>query len=170
MTILPTSKKRIAELLAAVLILGLSASATCAEKPLSRKLPWKSSEYTLVARQMPIRSALESFSVAQGIPVLMSDRVAGVLSGDFKGVAPADFLDRISAVHNLTWYYDGTALYIYTVGEMGSTLIDLKYMKADEVLAMMVELGVEETRYKMGRVTNVLILLRLLLISSSPYN
>ena len=86
MTILPTSKKRILELLAAVLVLGLSASATCAEKRSVRKLPWKSPEYTLVARQMPIRSALESFSVAQGIPILLSDRVAGVLSGDFKGV------------------------------------------------------------------------------------
>ena len=95
MTILPTSKKRTLELLVAVLVLGLSASATCAETQSVRKLPWKSPEYTLVARQMPIRSALESFSVAQGIPILLSDRVSGVLSGDFKGVAPADFLDRI---------------------------------------------------------------------------
>lgn len=164
MTILPSSKKRILELLAAVLVLGLSASATCAEKPSSRKLPWKSSGYTLVARQMPIRSALESFSVAQGIPILMSDRVAGVLSGDFKGVAPADFLDRISAVHNLTWYYDGTALYIYTVGEMGSTLIDLKYMKAGEVLAMMVELGVEDSRFPLKTASNG----ELIMVSGPP--
>lgn len=164
MTILPTSKKRILELLAAVVVLGLSASATCAEKPSVGKLPWKSSEYTLVARQMPIRSALESFSVAQGIPILLSDRVAGVLSGDFKGVAPADFLDRISAVNNLTWYYDGTALYIYTVGEMGSTLIDLKYMKADEVLAMMVELGVEDSRFPLKTASNG----ELIMVSGPP--
>ena len=164
MTILPTSKKRILELLAAVMVLGLSASATCAEKPSVGKLPWKSSEYTLVARQMPIRSALESFSVAQGIPILLSDRVAGVLSGDFKGVAPADFLDRISAVNNLTWYYDGTALYIYTVGEMGSTLIDLKYMKADEVLAMMVELGVEDSRFPLKTASNG----ELIMVSGPP--
>lgn len=164
MTILPTSKKRILELLAAVVVLGLSASATCAEKPSVRKLPWKSPEYTLVARQMPIRSALESFSVAQGIPILLSDRVAGVLSGDFKGVAPADFLDRISAVNNLTWYYDGTALYIYTVGEMGSTLIDLKYMKADEVLAMMVELGVEDSRFPLKTASNG----ELIMVSGPP--
>ena len=164
MTILPTSKKRILELLAAVLVLGLSASATCAENSSVKKLPWKSSEYTLVARQMPIRAALESFSVAQGIPILLSDSVAGVLSGDFKGVAPADFLNRISAVHNLTWYYDGTALYIYTVGEMGSTLIDLKYMKADEVLAMMVELGVEDSRFPLKAASNG----ELIMVSGPP--
>jgi type III secretion protein C len=113
----------------------------------TKKLPWKSDTYTLVARQMSIRSALESFSVAQGIPILMSDRVDGVLSGDFKDVTPDEFLNRISAINNLTWYYDGTALYIYAVGEMGSTLIDLRYMKADEVLKMMVELGVEDARF-----------------------
>ena len=164
MTILPTSKKRILELLAAFLVLGLSASATCAENSSVKKLPWKSSEYTLVARQMPIRAALESFSVAQGIPILLSDSVAGVLSGDFKGVPPADFLNRISAVHNLTWYYDGTALYIYTVGEMGSTLIDLKYMKADEVLAMMVELGVEDSRFPLKAASNG----ELIMVSGPP--
>ena len=138
--------------IAALFVAAFTASA--AEKSVVKKLPWKSSEYTLVARQMPIREAIESFSVAQGIPILLSDRVAGILSGDFKGVTPADFLDRISAVHNLTWYYDGTALYIYTVGEMGSTLIDLKYMKADEVLSMMVELGVEDARFPLKTASN----------------
>lgn len=141
--------------------------ASCAfavDKSAVKRLPWKNSEYTLVARQMPIRSALESFSVAQGIPILLSDRVTGVLSGDFKSVTPADFLDRISAVHNLTWYYDGTALYIYTVGEMGSTLIDLRYMKADEVLKMMVELGVEDSRFPLKTASNG----ELIMVSGPP--
>ena len=135
-----------------------------ADNPAAKRLPWRNPEYTLVARQIPIRSALESFSVAQGIPILLSDRVAGVLSGDFKRVAPADFLDRISAVHNLTWYYDGTALYVYTVGEMGSTLIDLRYMKADEVLKMMVELGVEDSRFPLKTASNG----ELIMVSGPP--
>jgi type III secretion protein C len=150
---------------AAALAVVMSAScASAVDKSAVKRLPWKNPEYTLVARQMPIRSALESFSVAQGIPILLSDRVAGVLSGDFKRVAPGDFLDRISAVHNLTWYYDGTALYIYTVGEMGSTLIDLRYMKADEVLKMMVELGVEDARFPLKTASDG----ELILVSGPP--
>ena len=141
-----------------------ASCASAADKSAVKRLPWKNPEYTLVARQMPIRSALESFSVAQGIPILLSDRVTGVLSGDFKRVPPADFLDRISAVHNLTWYYDGTALYIYTVGEMGSTLIDLRYMKADEVLKMMVELGVEDSRFPLKTASNG----ELIMVSGPP--
>ena len=161
MTILPTIRRTFT--LAAMLLI-FASSASAADKSAVKRLPWKSPEYTLIARQMPIRSALESFSVAQGIPILLSDRVTGVLSGDFKGVRPDDFLDRISAVHNLTWYYDGTALYIYTVGEMGSTLIDLRYMKASEVLAMMVELGVEDSRFPLKTASNG----ELIMVSGPP--
>ena len=152
------------QILFAAAVLSVMLSASAADKPAVKRLPWKNPEYTLVARQMPIRSTLESFSVAQGIPILLSDRVTGVLSGDFKRVSPADFLDRISAVHNLTWYYDGSALYIYTVGEMGSTLIDLRYMKADEVLKMMVELGVEDSRFPLKTASNG----ELIMVSGPP--
>ena len=159
---IPTASKMCAfGLLSSVLLLNTSAVAA---NPPGKKIPWKNSGYTLVARQMQIRSALESFSVAQGIPLLLSDRVAGTLSGDFKNVAPGDFIDRISAIHNLTWYYDGTALYIYTAGEMGSTLIDLRYMKADEVLAMMVELGVEDSRFPLKAASNG----ELIMVSGPP--
>jgi type III secretion protein C len=164
MTILPISRKKTLKLLMVAMALGFAQFAFSADEAAAKKLPWKSQEYTLVARQMPIRSALESFSVAQGIPILLSDRVAGVLSGDFKKVQPDDFLNRISAVHNLTWYYDGTALYIYSVGEMGSALIDLKYMKAREVLAMMVELGVEDSRFPLKTASNG----ELIMVSGPP--
>lgn len=147
MTILQMVKAPLLRLVTVAIVCGWCALAMAEAQPITKKLPWKSDMYTLVARQLSIRSALESFSVAQGIPILMSDRVDGVLSGDFKEVSPDDFLNRISAINNLTWYYDGTALYIYTVGEMSSTLIDLRYMKADEVLKMMVDLGVEDARF-----------------------
>lgn len=164
MTRLRTINGRLLRWIATGVACCLCASAIAMVEPMGKKLPWKSETYTLVARQMSIRSALESFSVAQGIPILLSDRVTGVLSGDFKDVAPAEFLDRISAIHNLTWYYDGTALYIYTVGEMGSTLIDLRYMKADEVLQMMVELGVEDARFPLKTASNG----ELILVSGPP--
>ena len=122
-----------------------------AEKPVAPSIPWKLPSYTLVARDMDLRVALETFAVAEGLSVVMSQSVVGRFSGDFKDVPPGDFLDRIATTHNLMWYYDGAALYICGAGEIATMLVDLKYMKAGEVRAMLAELGVEDRRFPLKR-------------------
>ena len=111
------------------------------------QIPWRTPTYTLVARDMDLRTALDTFAVAQRLSVVMSPSVVGVFSGDFRAVPPPEFLDKLATTHNLVWYYDGAALYIYSSGEVATMLIDLKYMKAGEVLKMLVELGVEDGRF-----------------------
>ena len=118
------------------------------------EIPWATPAYTLVARNMNLRTALDTFAVAEGIPLIMSENVQGTFSGDFKDVPPAEFLKRIATVHNLAWYYDGAALYIYGAGEIATMLIDLQYMKAGEVCQMLVELGVEDERYPLKTASN----------------
>ena len=125
-----------------------------AEKPVAPSIPWKLPSYTLVARDMDLRVALETFAVAEGLSVVMSQSVVGRFSGDFKDVPPGDFLDRIATTHNLMWYYDGAALYICGAGEIATMLVDLKYMKAGEVRAMLAELGVEDRRFPLKTTSN----------------
>ena len=43
-------------------------------------IPWRSPTYTLVARDMDLRTALDTFAVAQGLSVSMSPSVSGVFS------------------------------------------------------------------------------------------
>ena len=117
-------------------------------------IPWKLPKYTLVARDMDLRTALDTFAVAEGLSVVMSQSVTGAFSGDFKDVAPADFLNKIATTHNLIWYYDGAALYLYGAGEIATMLIDLQYMKAGEVRAMLAELGVEDSRFPLKKTSN----------------
>ena len=117
-------------------------------------IPWRLPTYTLVARDMDLRIALDTFAVAEGLSVVMSPSVSGTFSGDFKDVPPADFLAKIATTHNLIWYYDGAALYLYTAGEIATMLIDLKYMKAGEVMAMLAELGVEDARFPLKSTSN----------------
>ena len=118
-----------------------------AEQPAAPAIPWKMPAYTLVAREMNLRAALDTFAVAEGLSIIMSPSVQGVFSGDFNDVPPAEFLDRLATIHNLVWYYDGTTLYVYGSGEISSLLIDLRYMKAGEVRSLLAELGVEDARY-----------------------
>ena len=128
------------------------------------EIPWKLPTYTLVARDMDLRVAFDTFAVAQGLSVVMSESVHGVFSGDFRDVPPAEFLDKIAITHNLIWYYDGAALYIYGSGEIATLLLDLRYMKASEVRDMLSELGVEDARFPLKTTSND----ELMMVSGPP--
>ena len=117
-------------------------------------IPWRLPTYTLVARDMDLRVALDTFAVAEGLSVVMSPSVTGVFSGDFRDVSPEKFLDKLATTHNLIWYYDGAALYLYGAGEIATMLIDLQYMKAGEVRTMLAELGVEDARFPLKTTSN----------------
>ena len=135
--------------------MAVAANPAMAEDaPASPSIPWKLPSYTLVARDMDLRVALDTFAVAEGLSVVMSPSVAGRFSGHFKNVPPGEFLDRIATTHNLMWYYDGAALYVYGAGEISTMLVDLKYMKAGEVREMLAELGVEDRRFPLKTASN----------------
>lgn len=130
----------------ALVVLGVAATAEAA----TNGIPWRVGAYTLTARAMPVQQALETFAVAQGMPIILSKGMAksgGTVSGTFKDVPPVEFLDKVTTINNLIWYHDGATLYVYGASEAVSTLIDLKYMKADELGALLKEFGVEDPRY-----------------------
>ncbi len=118
------------------------------------EIPWRLETYTLTAREMNLREALDTFGVAEGIPVIASERVNGSFSGSFVDVPASEFLDRLATMHNLTWYYDGASLYVYSAGEIFTTLTDLQYMKATDVRALLKELGVEDARFPIKTAMN----------------
>lgn len=134
----------------------LTALILCAYGAVSAgpSIPWRVPEYSLVARTMPVREAFETFAVAEGVPVIVSESVKGSLSGNFVKVPAIKFLDRVATIHNLTWYYDGATIWVYAAGETLTSLIDLRYMKASEVLQLMRELGVEDSRYPLKEASN----------------
>ena len=128
------------------------------------QIPWKLETYTLVARDMDLRTTFDTFAAAQELSVVMSPSVAGVFSGSFKDIPSGEFLDRLATAHNLIWYYDGAALYVYGAGEIATMLLDLKYMKAAEVRAMISELGVEDSRFPLKTTSDD----ELLMVSGPP--
>ena len=127
-------------------------------------IPWKTETYSLVARAMDLRQVLETFGVAQGIPTILSSGVAGAISGEFADVPCGEFLDRLAAAHNLSWYWDGATLYVYGPGESQTFLLDLRYMKAGEVRDMLAELGVEDPRFPIKTASND----ELIMVSGPP--
>ena len=155
--------KRLARLIWAgvVAVATVIGSATAAP---GVKIPWKMETYTLVAREMNLRTALETFAVSQGLSVVLSDKVNGFFSGDFKNMPPQEFLEKVATLHNLTWYYDGAALYFYVSGEIQTLLLDLQYMKANEVRSMLADLCVEDVRFPIKTTSNE----ELIMVSGPP--
>ena len=141
--------------IAVLAVLSAAAGLASAEEAsVAPSIPWRMSTYTLVARDMDLRVALDTFAVAQGLSVVMSPSVLGRFSGDFKEVPPGEFLDKIATTHNLMWYYDGAAIYVYGAGEIVTMLMDLRYMKAGEVREMLAQLGVEDRRFPLKTTSN----------------
>lgn len=149
------------KLLVAALWLGAGAFAARAE---AKAIPWRLPKYSLTARAMGVRQALDTFGVAEGIPVVASRSVQGEFSGTFTDVPAGEFLDRLATIHNLAWYYDGAALYVYAASEVRTMMQDLRYMKAGEVCALLKELGVEDERYPIKAASND----ELILVSGPP--
>ena len=128
--------KKLFIMLAAVLS-GLTACA----------VSWRVPTYTLTARLMSVREALETFGVAQGLPVIMSEGVKGTFSGAFKDVPSAEFLDKVATLHNLVWYCDGATIYVYSAAETVSQLYDLTNTTLEDVKKMLHELGLDDARF-----------------------
>lgn len=150
--------------IAALLVCWCLGAVAYAGAEAAQSIPWKAPSYTLVARNMDLRTALNSFAVAEGLSIVISDSVSGEFSGDFRDVPAGEFLDKLATVHNFTWYYDGAALYLYSAGEIQTLLIDLQYMKAGEVRQMLGELGVEDRRFPIRTTSND----ELILVSGPP--
>ena len=127
--------------------LCICAAALAARANATNAIPWRVGKYSLIARQMALREAFDTFGVTEGLSVVTSEQVQGSFSGDFVDMPAQEFLERMCTMHNLIWYYDGAALYICSSGEVVSQLIDLAYMKAGDVRAMLRELGVEDSRF-----------------------
>ena len=144
--------------------LCVCAAACAAHANATNAIPWRVGKYSLIARQMALREAFDTFGVTEGLSVVMSERVQGSFSGDFVDLPPQEFLERVCTMHNLTWYYDGAALYVYSAGEILSQLIDLAYMKAGDVRAMLRELGVEDSRFPIKTANND----ELIMVSGPP--
>ncbi len=148
----------------AVLLTALFVASGLQAAETEGGIPWKTTEYTLLAREMPLRDALDSFGAAQGIPVVSSRNVGGTLSGDFRKLAPREFLERVAAMNSLVWYYDGTILYVYASDEVVTELLELQYMKVDDVAALLKELGIEDHRFPLKNAANS----QLLMVSGPP--
>ena len=83
--------------IAALLVCWCLGAVAYAGAEAAQSIPWKAPSYTRVARNMDLRTALNSFAVAEGLSIVISDSVAGEFSGDFRDVPAGEFLDKLES-------------------------------------------------------------------------
>ncbi|MCA8996311.1 MAG: type III secretion system outer membrane ring subunit SctC [Planctomycetaceae bacterium] len=116
---------------------------------LAEEVPWRDAPYSHLSQSEPLPDLIRSFAADQGIPVVISENVTGIISGRFGPLPPQQFLQEITAQNGLIWYYDGAALYVYVSGEIISRLVPFRGQQLEEVIQTLDDLGVISKRYPM---------------------
>ena len=105
---------------------------------LAAELPWPAQKYSHRAENEPLPALLRDFFADMGVPVVISERVDGLVTGSFVNCPPKKFFNQMIRAYGLISYYDGNVLYIYASEEMRSEVIvlqSLSYQRLETVLA-----------------------------------
>lgn len=103
--------------------------------------------YTYTIIDQDLAAALHEFGSNLNIKVNVSPEVKGRIQGRLPEMSPRAYLDRLSALYNFDWYYDGLVLHITSVREAQSRLLVLSPLSFDELRHALDALGVSDSRY-----------------------
>ncbi|WP_347556992.1 type III secretion system outer membrane ring subunit SctC [Robbsia sp. KACC 23696] len=109
-------------------------------------IPWRTMQLDYVADHKALRDVLRDVSASAGVPVWISPKVEGNVTGHFQ-TSPQQLLNRMSASFGFVWYYDGSVLRIYDSSEMTSTTIGLRTATMSELRRTLARLETVDPRF-----------------------
>lgn len=108
-------------------------------------LPSTPYRYLVVEQELPV--ALQEFGNNLNIGVSISAEVKGRIRGRMPDLAPREFLDRLTNLYNLQWYYDGLVLYVSAAKEAQTRLLLLGPISFETFTAALDALNISDERY-----------------------
>ena len=94
---------------------------------------WESKPYGLIARDETLQTIVSDFAASIGVPAIVSEKLDSKINGEFPRQSAVKFLKQLSSISNLSWYFDGYALYFYRADEVANLVLHLKYFKPSEL-------------------------------------
>lgn len=91
---------------------------------------WGDKKYGYFSSGESLHKILTDFSASYGIPADVSEGLNMPIRGKFTAKPPKEFLESVSAITNMRWYYDGYMLFFYRTDETERAVIKLKYISA----------------------------------------
>ena len=122
-----------------LLLLGAQASSAA-------EIHWRTGTFSYVAQDKPLKEFIREFSAGEGVNVVIAPEVEGTVNGKFN-LAPQSMLDLLAMSFGLTWYYDGSVLYVYAAGDMSTEVLPLGATTSDQLLEALNRLGISDRRF-----------------------
>jgi type III secretion protein C len=110
------------------------------------QIQWRTDSFSYVAQDKPLKELIREFAGRQGVNVVIAPEVEGTVNGKFN-LAPQSMLDLLATSFGLTWYYDGSVLYVYPTGDMSTEVVQLGATTADQLQVALSRLGVADRRF-----------------------
>ncbi|WP_456728265.1 secretin N-terminal domain-containing protein [Bradyrhizobium sp. USDA 3364] len=116
-------------------------------KALGAPLALPSTPYSYTVLDQDLAAALQEFGNNLNIRVNISTGVKGRIRGRMPDLPPREFLERLTNLYNLQWYYDGLVLYVSDAHEVQSRLLVLSPISFDAFKAALDALNISDDRY-----------------------
>lgn len=110
-------------------------------------LPWKNEKYTHYSEEEPLKDMLQAMASSQNTTAVISPKVNDIVSIYYKERYPQDILDELTKAHDLMWFYDGEALFIYKKSEAQTGSVSLKNLSVAEFNNTMRKLGILDDKF-----------------------
>jgi type III secretion protein C len=127
-------------------------------------VPWKEDSYTYYAQHTTLGKALADFARTFGIQIKGAEGLTEKLDGRFATTSPTDYLQRLSGLYGLSWYYYNGTLHI---NRSTTNITKPIVVGADSLLNVkraLTELGILQPRFGWGELPEQ----SLVLISGPP--
>jgi type III secretion protein C len=128
-------------------VLTLTLASALCSPTLQASIPWQGNEpFFLSSRGSKLADILRDFGAHYAIPVVVSKQVTDPFIGVIASKPPAQVLDQLARLHNLAWYYDGQAIYVYKSSEVGRRLLTPTYLSTHTLVRQLKQSGLLDKR------------------------
>jgi type III secretion protein C len=125
-------------------------SAICAPANTNAAEPeWPTDSYAYIVVDQDLRTVLEQFGVNTGLGMVLSDAVQGRVQGRLPSAPPHQFLNHLTEMFGLDWYYDGVAIAVSAKSEAKTEVITLKHVSFSEFERALESAGFIDRRYQL---------------------
>lgn len=125
---------------------ALLASLMAAGPLQAATLTWNTKPFSIVANEKPLPDFLRELAASQGTTAVVDPKVGGVISGKFLASAQA-ILNSICATNGLTWYHDGSFLFIELAGDARTEVMSISGGSGARIAETLNRLRIADARY-----------------------